>query len=48
MFFILFLCGEHMQVGEGQKEGDRGSEVGSVLIAEPDAELDLTNHEIMT
>ena len=33
------------QAGMGQREGDRGYEVGSVLTAEPDMGLKLTNHE---
>ena len=39
-------------MGEGQREGDRGSEAGSALTqadgTEPDAGLELTNSEIMT
>ena len=34
--------------GEGGRERYRGSEAGSLLTAEPNAELELTNHEIMT
>ena len=35
--------------GEGAgREGDRGSEAGSALTLEPDAEFELTNQEIMT
>ena len=37
--------------GEGQREGDTESETGSWLRAvstEPDAGLELTEHEIMT
>ena len=37
------------QAGEGQRKGDRGSEAGSVLIAEePNAGLELMDREIMT
>ena len=31
-----------------ERLGDRGSEAGSMLSAEPDEELILTNYEIMT
>ena len=34
------------QEGEGQREGDRGSEAG--FGRQPDVGLELTNHEIMT
>ena len=40
-----------VQAVEGQTEGDAESEVGSGLRAvspEPDAELEVTNREIMT
>ena len=44
---MLFIF-ERVQAGEGQGEGDRGSEAGSVLKAEPDVQLELTNLKIMT
>ena len=42
---------DRVQAAEGQTEGDREAEVGSRLraaSAEPDAGLELTNHEVMT
>ena len=50
LFFknVLFIF-ERVQVEEGQREGYRGSEVGSVLTAmSPMLGLELTNREIMT
>ena len=32
--FFLFFLRDGVQKGKGQREGDRGSEAGSVLIAE--------------
>ena len=37
---------DRAQAGEGQREGDPGSEVGS--NTEPHMRLEPTNHEIMT
>ena len=42
---------ERERTGEGQREGDTGSEAGSRLCAvstEPDVGLELTNREIVT
>ena len=48
MFIYLFLR-ESTSKGEAEREGDRGSEAGLVLIAEsPHMGLELTNWEIMT
>ena len=52
-FILLFwereTVGPCAQVGEGQKEGERESQVGSALsVQNPHAELELTNHEIVT
>ena len=46
LFLSLFILREteHAQVGEGQKERERESQV----CAEPDVGLELTNREIMT
>ena len=50
-FFNVYLfLRETSQAGEGQRgqrEGDRGSEGGSVPTAEPEAGLELQNCEIM-
>ena len=43
MFFYFIF--EKERAGKGQREGDRGLEAVS---AEPNAGLELTNHEIMT
>ena len=36
------------QAGKGQRERERESQTGSTLSAEPEAGLDLMNHEITT
>ena len=45
--FYLFLR-ERTLAGEGQKEGDRGRKVGSMLTSQPNVGLELPNREIMT
>ena len=37
-----------MSKGGEEREGERESQVGSLLSAEPNAELEPMNHEIMT
>ena len=47
-FFNVYLFGEHT-VGEWQGEkGERESQEFCTISTEPDARLDLMNHEIMT
>ena len=47
--FVYLREREREEVGQRQREGDRGSEAGSALTAtEPGAGLELTNPEIMT
>ena len=43
--FIYFWERESVSWGEPEKEGDRGSEVGSVAGPEPDTGLKPTNQE---
>ena len=45
MFIHLFLVGRRAE-REGGRE--KNSQAGSVLSADPNVELELTNHEIMT
>ena len=50
MFFFkkrVFIF-ERAQAGERQREGARGSKMGSADSTEPGAELELTNHKIIT
>ena len=49
--FIYFWDRDRAWTGEGQRKGDTESKADSRLWAvntEPDMELELTNHEIMT
>ena len=51
MFIIYFWDRDRARTGEGQREGDTESEMGSRLWAvstEPNAGLELTDREIMT
>ena len=51
IFFNVYFIFEKESTSKGgaETEGERGSEAGSVLTAEePDAGLELMNHEIMT
>ena len=51
-FFLMFIFEtERVQAGEGQREGDTGSEAGSRLRAvstEPNGGVEPTNREITT
>ena len=50
LLFLMFILRESEPVptGEGQKEGERESQAGSMPSTEPDMGLHPTNHEIMT
>ena len=47
-FIYFVLDREHMsrRAGEGKRERERESQVGSRPSAEPSSELDLTNHDL--
>ena len=50
--FSLFILRERqeekVQAGEGQREGERESQAGCAVSAEPNAGLELMHREIMT
>ena len=46
--FHLFILREREQAAEGQREGERIPSRLYTISVEPDAGLDLMNHEIMT
>ena len=50
VFIYLFILRERERAGEGQKERERGRIPSRLhtIGAEPDAGLNLTNHEIVT
>ena len=46
--FYLFILGDRESTNRGRAEREEESQAGSVLSAEPDVGLELTNREIMT